>query len=293
MRKVLLVANPASRRGGRLRRAALRAFEREGVQCDAVLTERPGHGAELCVAHGTGYDAIFTLGGDGTAMEIVGALAGSGRPIGILPGGTGNLIARALGTPLIMRLAVRALLRGEVKQVDLGLLDGGRRFAFAVGVGIDSRMIEQTPAWLKRRIGVIAYVFAAARAVFRREIVRVRATVDGEIIERDASSVMVTNFGAVLNERLTLGPKIRQDDGKLDLCVFSPRGTWDALRILWRLARKDFRDDPCMLYRSGADFLVETDPSMPAQADGELIGATPFHARVEPLAATLLVAKSN
>ena len=188
-----------------------------------------------------------------------------------------------------MRRAVRALLAGELQRIDLGLLDDGRRFAFAAGVGIDSQMIEHASPWLKRRIGVGAYVFAAARAIFRRNDIHVRATVDGALIERDAAAVMLTNFGAVLNDRLSLGPGIRQDDGKLDLCVFSPGGLTDAIRILWRLSRKDFRNDPCMLFRAGAVFRIETDPPCQAQADGDLIGPTPFGARVEPHAATLLV----
>ena len=293
MRRVLLLANPASRRGHRLRIAAKHAFRAAGVDVHEMLTERPGHARELCTRYADRYDAIFTLGGDGTAMEVVSALAGTGRRVGVLPGGTGNLLARALGTPLVMRRAVRALLDGDVKQVDLGVLGDGRHFAFAAGVGIDAKMIEGTPPWLKRRIGVLAYVLAAGRALLRHETINLRATVDGETIERKAASVMVTNFGAVLNDRLTLGPGIRQDDGKLDLCVFSPSSVWDALRILWRLARKDFRDDPCMLFRSGTFFRIETDPPVPVQADGELLGKTPFEVRVQPLAATLLVPKIN
>lgn len=291
MKRVLLVANPASRRGAGMRKAALRAFEEAGVRCDAVLTAHPGHGAELSAELSPKYDAVFTLGGDGTAMEVVGALANTGRPVGILPGGTGNLIARALGTPRLVRRAVRALLEGEVRVVDLGMLDDGRRFAFAAGVGIDAQMIEGASPWLKKRFGVAAYVLAAAKAIFRRRDMRVRAIVDGEVIERTAASVMLTNFGAVLDDRLSLGPGIRQDDGQLDLCIFSPESVGDALRIVWRLARKDFRNDPCMLYRRGTVFRVETDPPCTAQADGEILGPTPFEARVEPHAATLLVAK--
>ena len=293
MRRVLLVANPASRRGAKLRAAALGALAEAGVQCDPVLTERPGHAGEICRERAAGYDAVFALGGDGTAMEVVSALANTGKPVAILPGGTGNLIAHALGTPLVMRRAVRALLDGDLHQVDLGLLDDGRRFAFAAGVGIDSQMIEHASPWLKRRIGVGAYVIAAARAIFRGHTVHVRATVDGVLIERDAASVMLTNFGAVLNDRLSLGPGIRQDDGKLDLCVFSPGGLKDAIRILWRLSRKDFRDDPCMLFRAGEVFRIETDPPCQAQADGDLLGPTPFGARVEPRAATLLVPRTK
>ena len=289
MKRVLLVANPASRRGAKLRDAAVRALRDAGVECDVALTERPGHGREICLARHDGYDAVFALGGDGTAMEIVDALAGSGKPVGVLPGGTGNLIARALGIPLLMKRAVRSLLRGKVRRLDLGCIDDRYRFAFAAGVGVDAEMIEKTPRWLKRRVGIVAYALVAGRAVLFGRPVKVRATVDGETVERAAVSVMLANFGAVLKDRITLGPEIRQDDGMLDLCVFSPAGPIDALRIVWKLLRKDFRDDRRVLYRKGRDFLIETDPPARYEADGELLGTTPFRARVDPLAATVLV----
>jgi YegS/Rv2252/BmrU family lipid kinase len=286
---VLLVVNPAARRGAGAQAAAVRAFAAAGVRCDTVLTERAGHGGEIAAARHAAYDAVFTLGGDGTAMEVVGALANSHRPVGILPGGTGNLVARTLGVPLSVPRAVPALLGGKQADVDLGRLTGGRCFAFAAGVGVDARMIDETPAALKRRLGVSAYVLYAARAVLGRQEFTVRATIDGEVIERRASAVMIVNFGAVLNDLLRLGPGIAEDDGHLDLCVFSPRHLRDSVRIMWRLVRKDFRDDPCVLYRAGRTFVVETEPPRAAQADGELLGATPFAVQVEPRAARLLV----
>lgn len=286
---VLLVTNPASRSGARAHAAAVAAFGESGVRCDAVLTERAGHGAAMAAERHEHYDAVFTLGGDGTAMEVVGALAGTRRRVGILPGGTGNLVARTLGVPLSVARAVPALLRGRAADVDLGRLGGGQCFAFAAGVGVDARMIDETPAALKRRLGVSAYALYAARAVLGREEFGVRVTVDGAVIERRASAVMIVNFGAVLNDLLWLGPGITEDDGHLDLCVFSPRHLGDAVRIMWRLLRKDFREDPCVLYRAGRCFVVETVPPRPAQADGELLGPTPFTVQVEPRAARLLV----
>lgn len=288
-RRVLLLANPASRRGGRYHQAALDAFRRAGVKCDGILTEYAGHAAELCAGAAAHYDAVFVLGGDGTAMEVIGALAGRGPPVGILPGGTGNLIARSLGIPLRIAKAVELLLNSPEACIDLGQLSTGQHFAFAAGVGIDARMVEETPPWLKRRIGILAYMLTATRAVLRGNSFLVRVTVDGEVLERQASMVMVTNFGTVLNELVVLGPGIRQDDGQLDLCVFSPGSLIDAVRIAWRLFRKDFRADPCMLYRRGREFTLETEPPMLSQADGELIGMTPIAVRVEPRAARLLV----
>ncbi|HMA22974.1 MAG TPA: hypothetical protein VKP00_03240, partial [Gemmatimonadaceae bacterium] len=122
-----------------------------------------------------------------------------------------------------------------------------------------------------------------------RDFLRVRVLVDDTVHEREAATVMIANFGAVLGERLMLGPGIRTDDGFLDGCIFSPRTLSDALRIMWRLLRHDFRPDPCMLYCRGRHIRVETTPPMPWQADGELMGTTPFDVIVEPRALRLIV----
>jgi diacylglycerol kinase family enzyme len=255
IKRVAVIANPASRRGKRLARHAVRSFAKHSVHCDLLTTERPGHAAELATFHAPHYDVIFSLGGDGTAMEVAGALAGTQHRMGVLAGGTGNLLARALGIPLSIPKAVRTLLGGEDLMIDLGRFDSGAHFAIAAGVGIDSAMVAETPGWLKRRLGVLAYTImgsrAALRAVLRRDFFHARLTIDGVVHERRAAAVMVANFGAVLGRRITLGPEIRTDDGLLDGCIFAPNTLRDALRIMWRMMRSDFASDPCMLYARG------------------------------------------
>ena len=293
---VLLIANPASRLGRRRLPRACAAFQRANVRCDVALTEHPGHASEIALARAAGYDAVFTLGGDGTAMEVAGALAGTMRPLGVLAGGTGNLLARALGIPFDPRRAVPTLLGGDELHIDLGRILGAgpvRHFAVAAGVGIDAAMVAETPSWLKRRLGVLAYTItatrAALRAVLSQEFFHVRLTVDGEVFESAAAAVMIANFGAVLNDRITFGPGIRFDDGVLDACLYSPRNLRDATRIMWRLLRRNFSSDEAMLYRSGRHFRIETQPPRLAQADGELLGMTPLEIEVAPRAARLLV----
>jgi YegS/Rv2252/BmrU family lipid kinase len=293
IRRALVIANPASRRGKQLAELARRALTQRSIENEILFTERPGHAAELATAHGPRYDAVFALGGDGTVMEVAGALAGTDIRIGVLAGGTGNLLARALGIPLRVDRAVESLVEGGESRVDLGLFDSGKRFAIAAGVGIDAAMVAETPSWLKRRLGVLAYTIigtkAALRAVLKREFFEARLTVDGQTQTRRAAAVMIANFGAVLGNRITLGPEIKTDDGLLDACVFSPSSLADAIRIMSRLLRRDFRNDPCMLYCRGRDIRVETTPALSWQADGEMMGTTPFHVVVEPLAVRLLV----
>jgi diacylglycerol kinase (ATP) len=103
---------------------------------------------------------------------------------------------------------------------------------------------------------------------------------------------MVANFGAILHDRITFGPGIQSDDGVLDACVYSPRSLRDAFRIMWRLLRRDFRSDDAILYRSGRQISLETDPPEPVQADGEPLGVVPFEVTVVPHAGIILVPRT-
>src|SRR5687768_2864990 len=158
MRRALVIANPASRGGAKRQASVVRELARADIAADAVATQYAGHAAEIAASRARDYDAVFTLGGDGTAMEVVGTLAGKGPPVGILPGGTGNLLARSLGIPLTVPAAVRALAAGREARIDLGRIGDGRVFGIGAGVGVDATMIQETPALWKRRLGVLSYV---------------------------------------------------------------------------------------------------------------------------------------
>jgi YegS/Rv2252/BmrU family lipid kinase len=287
--RVLLIVNPASRRAARLRRKVLKAFANAGVECEFMLTEAPGSAATIAKSHAHKYDAVFTLGGDGTVMEVLGALAHHGPPVGVLAGGTANVVARTFHIPLNPMRAVPMLLNGDEARMDLGRLGDGRRFAIGVGVGLDATMISEAPARLKKRFGFMAYVVGGFKAVLRNRMFELRLTVDGVVHNRRASALLVANFGAVLNDLVYFGDGILYDDGLLDACVFSPDNLRDSLRVLWRMMRKDFSPDRCMFYKSGREFRIETLPEMEAQADGELLGGTPLTVSVDPLAGRLLI----
>lgn len=288
--RALLIVNPASRRGGVLQQPAMRAFARAGVKTDAIVTEFAGHGAEVAEAMAESYDYVFTLGGDGTAMEVVDALAGMGRSVGILAGGTGNLLARALGIPLRVEQAVPALLHGVRRRIDLGVLADGRHFAVAAGAGIDAAMIAGASSAARRRYGVLAYVHSATAAILRRETFAVRATVDGRVHEMEhCAGAMIANVGTILNGLLVLGPGIAPDDGALDLCLFgAPRAT-DIGVVMAKMARRDFRPDPRLVFDRGCAIHIETVPPRLVEADGEMLGLTPLAATVALGAAPLLV----
>jgi len=289
IRRALLIVNPGARRAFRARERAVQEFTRHGVTCDVETTRAPGHATAIVRERGSEYDAVFTLGGDGTAMEAMTALAESGPPVGILPGGTGNVLVRSLGIPLRVPAAVRALLGGREARMDLGRLRDGRHFAIGVGVGIDAAMIAGASPVMKKRVGVWAYVWAALRAGLRLERFTIRLTVDGQVHERVGSSVLIANLGAVLGGLIRFGGGISHDDGVLHACVYSPANTWQAVRIFLAMLRGTAGTAPGAFCVSGRHFVLETDPPRRAQADGELLDMTPIEITVRPGAARVLV----
>lgn len=273
---------------------AIAAFRRAKVAVDVIVTTAPGHGGRVAAEHAEEYDLIFTLGGDGTAMEVINALSGTERSVGILPGGTGNILSRTLRIPSDIRRAVPALLSGTRRRIDLGVFPDGRKFAIAAGTGVDAAMIAGAPPEARRQFGVLAYLASATNAMLKPSPFTLRADVDGNIIERDnCIAAMIVNVGIMLDGLVELGPGIRPDDGGLDLCVFSARNLGDAATVVGRLVVKDFREDRMMTFARGQRIVIETQPAKPVQADGEMLGMRPLAAVIAPLAAPLLVPKSR
>lgn len=283
----LLIVNPAARGGRSAESEALAAFAAAGVPVIVRRTTGPGDAARIARDEVSG-PTVFVLGGDGTVMEAVGALVGRDVAVGVLPGGTGNQLARHLRIPLRVSRAVHALVDARVVRLDLGRLADGRHFSLTAGFGVDAAMIAGADPRLKRRFGVGAYVWSAAKAVVGTRPFRVRIEADGQVFERDAGLAMIANVGAVMDGRFGLGPDVRADDGALDVCVLSPAGLGDGLVLASRMARRDFREDPRMFFLRARHVRLTVASGVPAQADGELLDAQVLDAQVVPSGARFL-----
>lgn len=292
-RRALLIVNPAARLSRRAHEEALRAFEKNRVSCDALVTRAPGHATELARVHAPPYDFVFTLGGDGTAIEVITALAERGPPVGILPAGTGNVLVRSLGIPLRVGRAVSALVNGDEARMDLGRLEDGRHFAIGLGVGIDASMIAGASPLMKKWVGFLAYVWSATKAAIHMERFQVRLTVDGNVHERRAAWVLIANLGSVFGGLIRFGDGILHDDGVLHACIYSPNNLWDAIRLFVRMLAGNVERDRCAFCVSGRHIRLETKPPRRAQADGDLLETTPLEITVQPLAARLLIPRNS
>lgn len=287
MPHALLIVNPAARGGRSAESEALAAFARAGLEVRLERTRAPGHAAELAALAVDG-EPVFVLGGDGTVMDVVGALVGRDIPVGVIPGGTGNQLARHLGIPLDASRAVAALVRARPQRFDLGRLREGRYFALAAGLGVDAAMIAGASPAAKRRFGVGAYVVSAAKALVQARPFPVRVEVDGQVFEREAGLAMIANVGSVMNGRFALGPGIRHDDGLLDACILSPRALTDGVALAARMALRRFGNDSRMLFVRGREIRIEAPAGTQAEADGELLAGPTLAATVVPYGATFL-----
>lgn len=193
-------------------------------------SDDPGRGAvEKALDHGCSI--VIAAGGDGTVRAVAERLGESGSPaaeLGIVPLGTGNLLARNLGLPLgDPQAAFERILTGEAAPLDLGsaVLETAegetRRLCFVVmaGFGIDAQMISETDDELKAKTGWLAYVESLGRAASGTERVDVTLTLDGgEPRTESAHTMLVANCGSIQGG-ITLLPDAEPDDGELDLLL--------------------------------------------------------------------------
>ena len=196
-RRAAVVANPTKHDDiPRLRdtvRAAMSAHGWDEPVWLETTAEEPGAG-QAAQAVRDGVDLVIACGGDGTVTACADGVAGSGVPLGILPLGTGNLLARNLGLPLDLDAALVAALTGSDRRLDAGSVNG-HTFVVMAGLGFDAKMLGESSEPLKRRLGWAAYVLSALRHL-RDRPVRVSLVADGgRPLRMRASAVIVGNVG--------------------------------------------------------------------------------------------------
>jgi len=210
-----------------------------------------------------------------------------GIPVGILPLGTENLLARQYRIPRDGAGAAAVVAHGCLQTLDLGRI-GPRRFAIMVSFGFDAEVIHRAHARRSGHITRLHYVQPIWNTLLTYEYPEIRVFADGAGEPVAGKLVIVANLPAYAL-RLGLAPTARGDDGLLDVRVFQRGSTYDMLRYLSLVAsgRHDRRDDVvCLRARR---IHVDSDVTVPAQADGDPAGGTPCEISIEPAAAQVFV----
>jgi YegS/Rv2252/BmrU family lipid kinase len=296
MPRVLVITNPAAARTAPVAvNAVLSTLRSAGWQAEALATGGPGD-ARVLAEYGVteGVDVVAVFGGDGTTMQAAAALVGTDVALGVIPGGTGNLLAGNLRIPASPARAARALVSARPKLFDLGRMDrptGAQYFAVACGAGYDARVMAGTLSEHKRRWGMGAYVATTLRLMSELRSSLHNITIDGVEYEANAALVLVANCGEVIPPFVKLGPGISPEDGLLDVIVIRADSFPQSLRAVWELLRLSPASglDTRVGHARGREVTVDTHPVQPVQLDGEPGGATPFTAHVVPGAIRIMV----
>lgn len=298
MVRALIITNPAAARIDHVVvRAVADTLRAGGWSVDLRATTGPGDARRFAAdAVQDHMDVVAVFGGDGTTMQAAASLVGSGIPLGVIPGGTGNLLAGNLRMPAHPVRAARALLAARVSPLDLGRVeraDGTHYFAVACGAGFDARVMAGTSTGDKHRWRFAAYVATTLRLVPNIRSTPHRITVDGKVHETRAAMVLVANCGEVIPPWIRLRSGITHDDGLLDLVVIRADSFTDSVRAVWELLREGGAPagtGPGFVgYARGRVITVETEPAAPVQMDGEPHGVTPFTAEIVPHAIDVII----
>ena len=264
------------------------SVDREVVVTKGQLRRR----AARAVKHGA--DAVIAVGGDGAVLQVVQSLAGTKVALGIIPMGTGNLLAGNLEIPKGVDDAVKVLVEGGRRRIDLGCLKaGGKRsmFAVACGVGFDAQVMDSTDPDEKQRFGKLAYVLSAIQRQGQVHDVEHEVTLDGVRQSMDATQVLVANFGGMgagVKTRLEVEP----DDGLLDVLVIRASGPLGGLLAGWEALRQDEPGESPdgRVFRTRARTIrVSTVKRRLVETDGSVVGKTPIRVTVKPSALTVIV----
>ena len=241
-----------------------------------TTVEDPGRSMAEAAAIG-GAELVLVCGGDGTVRTVCAELAGTGIPVGVVPAGTGNLLARNLSIPLYLQAAVDVALNGQDRAIDLVRISGDgvaedEHFLVMAGMGFDAAIMEGASEQIKARVGWLAYVVSALKNLMF-PAVRIEVSVDGgPWTKHRARTVVIGNVG-YLQAGMPLLPDATIDDGILDVVILHPRRFLSWIPLALRVLSKHKRTDDTINRLTGRTVSLRASADTPRQLDGDSIGA--------------------
>lgn len=278
-RRALLIVNQNSRQGMRVD-AATTVLADAGFELIAPDYGSPNDIAPLIVERAGEVDCVIAAGGDGTMNAVAAGLRDSGLPLGVLPMGTANDLARTLGIPADPKAAAEIILGGRERRIDLGEVNGHPFFNVA-SIGVSADLAHALTPDRKRRFGRFAYALTALHVLFAARPFRAVIAMRSGISRVKTLQIAVGN-GRYYGGGMAVEASARIDDGTLDLYSLEVGGVWKLALML-----RSFRNGSHGLWREVRTercvaFEVRTRRPRPVNTDGELVTFTPARFTIRP-----------
>lgn len=270
MKKYKLIANPAAGRG-KSRSLVLNILEllkKRGVVFDLELTKGPKDAADIARKAADDFDVIVAVGGDGTINDIIPGMLFSQKPLGIIPGGSGNDFIKSLNIPNNIQSAVEILLRGNTRVIDAGRINNVY-FANGVGIGFDAAVNRASYEINHSKKGLHLYICALLKTLGKYEPVPMRISLNGETIEQPTFLLSIGN-GTTCGGGFKLTPHAKIDDGLLDVTIVKPLSVPTLLWYLPKVFNGTIGEvKNCAMLTRTAKLSVRSDLPVPVHVDGE------------------------
>lgn len=242
---------------------------------------------------GKHFDLIIAVGGDGTVRDTAAFMAKNKikTPLAIVPQGTGNLLALSLDIPLFPpHRAINFALKEKAKPLDMLLVNREHYALLGAGQGYDAMSLKETTRKMKRKFGMLAYLFSFLRTFFIHLTHPYKIVVDGEHFQTAGKTALVLNVMSITG--VPFGKDISPSDGKLNLIIMNPRSLWDFLKIglLYPFKRKGERVPKLQCF-CGSKISISQRGGKYIQMDGEVIKAKTLQTEVIPRAINVIYAK--
>jgi YegS/Rv2252/BmrU family lipid kinase len=286
-RRVLLLVNPRSRRGDSPLNGVIDVLQQAGMAVLRESVETPEEVSPDIIRRAYEVDCVVVCGGDGSVNAAARGILATGLPLGIIPLGTGNDLARTLGLPLDPVAAAAIVAAGATRLVDVGEVNGHPFFNVA-SLGISTALAEELTREVKRRWGRLGYALAAVSVLLKARPFTARIVSTSDSVTVHTMQVAVGN-GRHYGGGMTVSEDAAIDDGELDLYSLEFPSVWSMVLMLpafvsgaqgrWR----EVRTVRC------ASFEIRTRRPRKVSADGEVVTQTPARFRVLPAAVHIFV----
>jgi YegS/Rv2252/BmrU family lipid kinase len=292
--KTLVIANPQARHGETAKLVPVIGQLLSNLPHEMVLTQCPGHAAELAAASAE-FDLVVAAGGDGTVHEVLNglmAIATDQRPaLGLLPTGSGNDTRRTLGIPEGLAQAALTLATGELHRFDVGVCNGiyfNNSFAAGLDAKVTAKAVEYKVT--KQRDGLWLYLTALLHVLFHElDSFSLRIALDGQPPTVYDTLIVAATVGPTYGGGFFITPDADPHDGLFDVCMIDPLSLPGALiRLPFVVTGKHTRMKPVHMSRHRT-LTIECDTALPAQIDGEVLLESRYEIATMPGAIRCLV----